>query len=373
MGKQSTTAVTHVQIVQHLQPGGIETMVLDLARFAEQGKKALIVSLEGTETEALARWPRLKEFRDQLAFLNKQPGWQLKTFWELHRLLRRNNVERVHTHHIGPMLYGGVAARLAGVQQWVHTEHDAWHLQNPRHRKLAGFCFRSFKPCLVADAGMVADQIKTQLPGVSTEVIYNGIDTQRFCPGNQQQAREHLGLPVDKQLIGCAARLHEVKGQHRLIHLIKKFPAHVHLALAGSGDTKQQLVELAYSLKVADRVHFLGAIDDMPEFYRSLDVFCLTSDFEGLPLSPLEAQACNIPAVVTDVGGARETVCPKTGYWVPLDNEAKLITAVANAFMRPQYPQPRTFIEQQYDVRKMVKEYSAVAKMASQSNWRTAS
>lgn len=373
MNKQSATTATHVQVVQHLQPGGIETMVLDLARFAEQGKKALIVSLEGTEAEALARWPRLKEFRHQLAFLNKQPGWQIKTFWALHRLLRNHNVERVHTHHIGPMLYGGVAARMAGVKQWVHTEHDAWHLQNPSHRRLAGFCFRSFKPCLVADAGMVAQQIKTQLPGVNTEIIYNGIDTRRFCPGNQQGARKKLGLPETKQLIGCAARLHAVKGQHRLIRLITKFPSHVHLALAGSGETKSQLVELAEQLQVTDRVHFLGSIDDMPDFYRALDVFCLTSDFEGLPLSPLEAQACNIPVVVTDVGGARETVCPSTGYWVPLDNEPKLITAVANAFMRPLHPEPRKFIEQQYDVRNMVKEYSAVAQMASHSNWRTAS
>jgi glycosyltransferase involved in cell wall biosynthesis len=352
---------THVQIVQHLQPGGIETMALDLCRFSQQGKRTLIISLEGSKEDALLHWPRLKTVSNQLWFLGKPAGWSITTVWALTRLLRRIGAERVHTHHIGPMVYGGLAARLARVPQWIHTEHDAWHLQDSKHQQLAGTYFRLFKPLLVADAGLVARQIKKQLPGVLTDVVYNGIDTGRFCPGHQGHARAVLGLPQAGQLIGCAARLHPVKGQQRLIHVLTRFPHNVSLVLAGEGETRERLLKQAIDLGVEDRVIFLGNVDDMPAFYRAIDVFCLTSDAEGLPLSPLEAQACNTPAVVTDVGGARETVCPVTGSVVPLDDEYALIRGIASGFIVQSPTHPRQFIERQYDVRKMVKEYDSLA------------
>lgn len=351
----------HIQIVQHLQPGGIETLALDLCRFAQKNRSAYIISLEGTKAEAIAKWPRLQSIADQLVFLNKPQGWSVPTLWQLVKTLRKLQAERVHTHHIGPMLYGGLAARLAGIQQWIHTEHDAWHWRNSQHRRIARWCIKRLHPLLVADAGLVAQQMKLQLPGVITDVVYNGIDTQRFCPGNQTHARRLLNLPCSAQLIGCAARLHPVKGQHRLIKLLKHFPATVKLVLAGDGETRTQLEQLALDLNVHDRVIFLGSVENMPAFYRAIDVFCLTSDFEGLPLSPLEAQACATPAIVTDVGGARETVCKLTGAVIALEDENALIQAVANSFMVQTLQSPRQFIEQQYDVRKMVAEYQSLA------------
>lgn len=351
----------HIQIVQHLQPGGIETLALDLCRFAQQNRSAYIISLEGTKAEALVNWPRLQTIADQLVFLNKPQGWSVPTLWHLIKTLRTLRAERVHTHHIGPMLYGGLAARLAGIQQWIHTEHDAWHWQNAQHRRIARWCIERLHPLLVADAGLVAQQMQRQLPGIITDVVYNGIDTHRFCPGNQSHARELLGLPQAAQLIGCAARLHPVKGQQRLITLLKHFPSSVKLVLAGEGETRAQLEDLVAQLALTERVIFLGAVENMPAFYRAIDVFCLTSDFEGLPLSPLEAQACGTPAIVTDVGGARETVCQTTGAVVPLDDKHALIQAVANRFMAQPLQSPRQFIEQQYDVRKMVAEYQSLA------------
>jgi glycosyltransferase involved in cell wall biosynthesis len=353
----------HAQIVQHLQPGGIETMALDLCQFSAPGRGDVIISLEGDKETAIAQWPRLESVHERLVFLNKPNGWSMQTVWQLAQQLRRLNVAQIHTHHIGPMLYGGVASRIAGVRQWVHTEHDAWHLQNKKHRQLAKSCIRFLNPLLVADAALVAEQLHQRLPNTRACVIYNGIDTERFCPGDSMAARTRLGLPQDRQLVGCAARLHPVKGQHRLIQMLPKFPAYLELVLAGDGETRAELEALAQSLGVTERVHFLGAIDDMPNFYRAIDVFCLTSDFEGLPLSPLEAQACDTPAVVTDVGGARETVCPDSGAVVALDDATALVRAVANAFLVSASHSPREFIVRHYDVRKMVQEYASLAQI----------
>lgn len=349
---------THVQLVQHLQPGGIESMALDLCAFASTEQKTLIVSLEGDKVSALKHWPRLNAYADSLVFLNKPAGVSLKTLWRLVKFFKKQNVTRVHTHHIGPLLYGSLAAKIAGVKEVVHTEHDAWHLNNEQHRRIVQFCFQFLRPLVVADAKMVAEQLTRRIPSAKPHVIYNGVDTARFCPGDQQQARATLGLPQTKQLLGCAARLHPVKGHAKLVRLISRAPCNMQLVLAGDGEMKTELQTLVKKLGVEDRVHFLGNVDDMPNFYRAIDVFCLASDFEGLPLSPLEAQACNTPAIVTDVGGCAETVCSESGFVVPADDETALQLAVAKAFLNLGNHTPREFVQARYDICKMLSNYN---------------
>ncbi|MBZ4288949.1 hypothetical protein LAN16_24115, partial [Mycobacterium tuberculosis] len=67
----------------------------------------------------------------------------------------------VHTHHIGPLLYAGYAARLTGVQTRIHTEHDAWHLQDDKRRHLQALALKAVQPTLVADATRVYNQLRS--------------------------------------------------------------------------------------------------------------------------------------------------------------------------------------------------------------------
>ena len=109
-------AVIHV--VQHLSPGGLEVMALELARAQQElGQESFVLSLEGSLEEALAHWPRLAGQRSQLLFMGKRPGLDLTLVPRLVALFRRMRPAAVHTHHVGPMLYAGAAARLAGVPE----------------------------------------------------------------------------------------------------------------------------------------------------------------------------------------------------------------------------------------------------------------
>jgi glycosyltransferase involved in cell wall biosynthesis len=128
-----------------------------------------------------------------------------------------------------------------------------------------------------------------------------------------------------------------------LFHAHALLPKSVHLALAGTGSLGKELRILAQLLGIRDRVHFLGRLDDMPNFYRALNVFCLPSDREGMPLSPLEAQASGIPCVATDVGGTREAVCPDTGAVVFPADPAFLADGLAVALSRKFHGDPRAY------------------------------
>ncbi len=316
------------QIVQHLAPGGIETMALDLQRKSDNLRNAHIISLEGHHPDAVAKWPRI-EHLERIHFLDKQPGLSIATVTKLCQLLKKLNVDVIHTHHVGPLLYGGVAAKLAGCRH-VHTEHDAWHLNQKKRRWLVSTCFHLLRPTVAADARLVADNIQRHIPLFTPVVILNGIDTDTFKPADQAIARQTLNLPINAPIVGCAARFTEVKCHNLLVRAFAQLPEHTHLALAGGGELEQVLKNLVRKLNLEHRVHFLGVMDDMPQFYQAIDVFCLASKQEGLPLSPLEAQACQAVVVMTNVGGCREAVDPDSGILV----DAGSIEALTNALQK---------------------------------------
>ncbi len=360
---------TILHVVQHLRPGGLEVMALELARRQQLRTPTLVVSLEGTAEEAIAAWPRLAAQRDQLVFLDKKPGLSPVLVGHLYGLFRRLRPAAVHTHHIGPLLYAGAAARLAGVKARMHTEHDAWHLSDPRRRRVAKVGLAASGCQLIADSAHVADAVAAALGGEPPRVILNGIDTARFRPADQQSARRALGLPLNHKVIGISARLEQVKGVDIALEALARLDGglarDVILAIAGSGSLRETLEQQAVALGIADRVAFLGHLDDMAAFYPALDVFCLPSRAEGLPLSLLEAQACAIPVVATRVGGVCDAVCNATGHLVPSEDPSALASALQcslqEGLVRNGNCNPRSFVLKTADLDSIAQAYLELA------------
>jgi len=353
------TPAVSVQVVQHLRPGGIEVLALDLLSQAAPGQQFLI-SLEGDANQALKQWPRLKPFRNRLFFLNKQSGISPSLIFRLTSIFKALGATAVHTHHLGPLLYGGLAARLLGIQQRVHTEHDCWHLRSSSAQRLQRVLLKLVRPVLIADCRTVGEELNQMFPGIPTQVIHNGVDTQWFLPAtatDKAQLRQRLTLPEHCTLIGCAARLEAVKGINYLLDALSRLPAEVHLALAGQGSQATALKQQCIEQGLAERVHFLGRLDQMPDFYRALDLFCLPSLNEGLPLSPLEAQACDIPTIVTDVGGCRETLCDRSGAIVPPADSHALKEAIVKLCRQPVSVSPRSFVVHNASLERMATRY----------------
>jgi glycosyltransferase involved in cell wall biosynthesis len=339
-----------LEVVQRLAPGGIEVLVLELERVLSATADVQVVSLEGTRQSLAGRWPRAAALGVRLHALDKKPGRDLATLVRLFRLVRRLAPLAVHTHHIGPLLYGGLAARLARVPRLVHTEHDAWHLAHPRQRSLLSGALHLLRPHLVADAVAVADEVVAAVPSSRPHVIANGIDTSLFSPGDRAAARLAAGLPPDARVVGTAGRLEAAKGHDLLLAAFARLPADVVLAVAGDGSRRTELAAAAGRAGLGDRVRFLGHVADMPSFYRALDVFCLASSAEGLPLALLEAQACGVPAVVTDVGGMREVLAAGASVAVPPADERGLAAALFNLLERRPETDPRPFIVARHDL-----------------------
>jgi glycosyltransferase involved in cell wall biosynthesis len=354
--RKHTKIVVH--IVQHLIPGGIEVLALNMLKEAQEN--TFIISLEGCKTQSLSNWPDLTPYKNRIFFMDKGAGVSLKTLIKLSLTLKRLNADIVHTHHIGPLFYGGASAKILS-KSVVHTEHDAWHLNNQRSYQLQKKLLYLLKPKVVADAVHVGTEFKRLFPDIDPTIIHNGIDTEKFKPFSKTRARQYLSLPKTAKLIGCAARLENVKGHNILISAFAQLQdKDTYLILAGSGSLKIKLQHHAKILGVEKRVIFLGHVSNMNMFYNAIDVFCLASYQEGFPLSPLEAQACGLPCVLTDVGGCRETVSEKSGVLVEAGNVHSLAKGLVEALKPQDTKAIREFIEKHADITIMNHKYQEV-------------
>ena len=349
-----------IQVVQHLKPGGIEVMALEFLKFSHHKKQMKIISLEGERQSAIKAWPRLESIQSHLLFLNKPPGLNTALIGTLKKLIEEEKADIVHTHHLGPYFYAGMASFFAG-KKVIHTEHDAWHYQDIRHKTLHKITSFFARTTLVADAKIVAKTLKSQLGKQEITVIKNGIDLYKYLPGDKEKARSAFNLPANVKLLGSAGRLEEVKGHATLIKAMEKLPDTIHLAIAGQGSLEGALREQVKNKQLEKRVHFLGHVENMSLFYQSLDLFCLPSLNEGYPLAPLEAQSCGIQTAVTNVGGASETLCPNTGIILKVADSDDMANKLGSFLFEQNKISPRKFISEHADVRDMANAYDTLA------------
>jgi len=152
-----------------------------------------------------------------------------------------------------------------------------------------------------------------QFPARKTITIHNGISTSAFVPSKRMRIAVRARLDVSEEdfLLVCAARLTEVKGIDIVIPAVSRVNRQgvsCKCIILGEGPLKEKLQKQANSLGLSGHVFFEGFQTDVRPYFQAASAFILTSYIEGLPLSILEAMACGLPCIVTDVGGNAEAV-----------------------------------------------------------------
>jgi glycosyltransferase involved in cell wall biosynthesis len=162
---------------------------------------------------------------------------------------------------------------------------------------------------LVAD-GWAAEHLPEVL-GRAVDRVPKGVDVERFQPEGAD-LRERFALQ-GKRVVVTVARLVPLKNVRLLIDalaLLRRRLPDVHLLVVGDGPQREALERSAAGFGIGESVTFAGRIDheETPAWFRSGDVFALSSDFDNSPNAVLEAMACGLPVAATDVGGVRELV-----------------------------------------------------------------
>jgi len=247
----------------------------------------------------------------------------------LREFLRREKISLVHSHLYHANYYGRMAAFREGIPA-VCTIHNTY--ARPKvHRRLINRWLARRTARIIAVSGPVRDDI-IRYDGVDPSkvvVIPNGVDPGTFdIPLTRVEAREKIGIPAEHFLIGTVGRLEEQKGLQYLVdavRMLREDGKQAFLLVAGSGREEMRLREQATRGGIENAVFFLGARRDVPELYRAMDVFALSSLWEGGPITLLEAMASGLPVVATPVGFVPEVVRDGVnGFIVPARDPVRL-------------------------------------------------
>ncbi|HUH63492.1 MAG TPA: glycosyltransferase [Terracidiphilus sp.] len=306
--------------------GGAEQQLILLARgLHSRGWQVTVVALSGAggcvANELTAEGiPFLSlEMRKGVA---DPRGWL-----RLNRWLRRELPDIVHAHlpHAAWIArWSRLAAPVRVVMDTIHTSSTG-----ALGRRL-GYRWSRWLPDRVTAVGEAAREAYVNAGMVSlrqTAVIPNGIDTELWKPNAEARhnRRRETGLG-DEFLWFAAGRLEPVKDYPTMLRAFAQAPGASRLVIAGSGPQEGELRALSAALGIQARVRFLGFEPDVLGWMQAADGFLLSSLWEGLPMGLIEASACALPAVATDVAGTREVIVDgQTGWLAPAASSSALV------------------------------------------------
>jgi glycosyltransferase involved in cell wall biosynthesis len=257
----------------------------------------------------------------------ENPASDLAALWRMAGFLRRGRYDVVHTHMAKAGVIGRLAAGLAKVPAVVHTVHGwPWHnfVDRKTKERYVGFERRAARKTdriiVTSERDRGKGLAHAIAPADRFTLIRSGIDFARFDPEkhDRAEARRKLGLPEKARVLLTVAALTHQKNPLEALEVAarvqKAFPE-LHYILVGNGPLRDDVMTRSGQLGFGSRFHFLGNRDDIPEILAAADVFLLTSRWEGLPLTLIEAMAMGKAIVATQVDGVLDVIEDNvTGY-----------------------------------------------------------
>ena len=242
------------------------------------------------------------------------PVRDIRAVADLRRIIRDVRPDLVCTHSTKAGIIGRVAARLSGVPS-IFTAHG-WAFVNavPQPQRSIYRFLERFAAPLASRVICVSEHDRTV--GIATGMsarrlvtIHNGLPDESVVNRDLRQSSDPLRAIM-------VARFAVPKDHRTVIAALRDVPG-VILDLVGDGPEMPAVQQYVNELGLGDRVNFLGNRDDVPAILARSDIFVLSSDREGFPLSTLEAMRAGLPVVISKVGGAPEAVVPnRTGFLV---------------------------------------------------------
>lgn len=335
-----------LQIIGSFHQGGSERQAVSLSRLLHEDTTfdilAATLNNDGplrSEIESIGL-PPINEFPINSFY---DAGF-VRQVWRCARYMREMRIDLVHTHDFYTNIFGMAAATLAGIQSRVVSKRETAGMRSKRQEFVESLAFGRAN-AIVANSSAVRDYlIARRIPSAKINVIYNGIDIERFdsVSSDGKLILTGYNLPNDENIrfVTQVANLrHIVKNIPMLLRAAKRVIAkepNTHFVIAGEGRLKNDLADLARRLDIDKNVHFIGRCVDVPELLSISHACVLTSAAEGFSNSILEYMAAGKPVVATDVGGAAEAIVDgQTGWLTVPDDDAALAKKLLKLLREP--------------------------------------
>ncbi len=363
----SNTRINVMWLIKGLGSGGAENLLLSAARHLDRDRFNYSVAYFLPWKDALVE--DLESAGISTTCLNLRRSYDLRPWLSLNRKLRKGRIDVLHAH----LPYAGIAGRIASkftpVKAIVYSEHNVWE----RYHRLTHFANKMtyrWNDAVVAVSEDVEKSIRAGIkvndhPRLGT--IANGVDVHQLSLITKDQGwlKAELGIPAENRIVTNVANFTPKKRHIDLLRAARKVvdeSPDISFVLVGQGPLLEETKAAASEMGLDGNVFFTGLRSDAREIIAASDLFVLSSQFEGMPVSVLEAMSTRTPVLSTRVGGLPEMIVDgEEGRLVDPGEPEKLaasITALLNDSTLRSSLAERAFsrAQSEFDVQNMVRK-----------------
>lgn len=332
-----------MHLVYSFDVGGLERIIANCIASLPDNYEHTIVALADYSEEFVAQLAKPVK----MIALNKPQGQSWGTFKQFYSILKQEKPDILHSYNLASLEFQTMAA-LARVPFRLHAEHGR-DVHDPDGTNKKYQILRKLVAPFVHKIVSVSDDLHQWLINVvglsdkKCHLILNGVDTAQYRPAASKREPHdtyaHVNTDstgVHKLIFGHVGRLQAIKNQKNLIasyvsacEQSEKFKAETKLVIVGKGPLQEALEQQIVKSSCQQNIEMWGERHDMPAVYQSLDVFVMSSDAEGVPMTMLEAMSSGLPVVSTRVGGIPEITSKQQAILV----DAKSVEALSEGLL----------------------------------------
>lgn len=354
-----------LHVVDSLAAGGMENGIANMAHALEPRGFEMHVACLSRRGVFAERMPA----PGRVVALDKQGGFTPAVVWRLARQISSVRPALIHSHNLGSLIYSSLATFAGRRVPLVQGEHSQLTTdeRSPRRLRQRRILYKTCRSIHTVSDGMRDELLGLGFSREKIRAIRNGVDTQRFSPGDRAEARRRWSIPEEALVVGMVGRFGPFKGHAVLLDafnlLVRQTPL-LHLLIAGGGGSEeQQIRERVQTSDHRARIHLAGFQPEPRDCYRAFDLLVIPSINEGLSNAALEAMACAIPVLGNPGCGHEEILAQDEEGWIAdLRTPERLASELATRLAQPESllhcgRRARQKIETHFSLRSMADAY----------------
>ena len=326
--KSKDKKINILMIIPWMVVGGADKFNLELVKRLDKEKYSVtIITTESNINTLRQQFEKYSTVYDLTSFLNQKYWYAFINY-----IIQKNNINLIlnSNSEVGYSFLPLIKANHLNIPIIDYVHMEEWYNRN------GGYSRDSSAVCSVIDKTLTCNENSRKIliekykrnPD-EVKTIYIGVDETKFDPKkyNKDKLKEKYNVPKDKKIIGYICRITEQKRPFLLLEIIKKLYNENYLfIISGDGNLLNEMKRKAESMKISDKMVFLGNINETQEIYSMCDVTINCSIKEGISLSSYESLSMDVPVISSDVGGQKELINKEVGIMVPCLQDEKDIS-----------------------------------------------
>ena len=363
-------------IVQIDIMGGSERLVFNLVRNLDRDRyNPSILWFDGDK-----KIEDFKQLNIPLFHVIKKRRFDFNTMRRIAEIIRDNGIDVINAHHFMSFIYSYYGSKILNSARLIYTEHSEWEVEDIswKWRKVGSYMMKRINAIVgVSQAVTALLEDRFDFQPTKAITIENGVEL-RTVPDTslRSNVRRRLGLAKDDIVIGIVANLKKVKNHIFLLRVFKELlpgcDRPVKLLIIGQGvkgdpdNTEPEIRAYVEENSLKESVLLLGYRPDVSDILTAMDIFCLTSHKEGLPIGLLEAMAAGLPVIGTEVDGIRDVIVDKrNGFLLEPENTAQAVERLrslleSDKLRKEMGLESRKIAVEQYSLNKCIEQYQTL-------------